>query len=57
MIIQAVCSFILLVGIFLLSFHLEVKDLGVASNLNAMMIVFGGTFLPRSWLILFRSCG
>ncbi len=44
MIIQAVCSFILLVGIFLLSFHLEVKDLGVASNLNAMMIVFGGTF-------------
>ena len=44
MIIQAVCSFVLLVGIFLLSFNLEVKELGFVSNLNAMIIVFGGTF-------------
>jgi chemotaxis protein MotA len=44
MIIQAVCSFMMLVAIFLLSFHLEVKELGLVSNLNAMMIVFGGTF-------------
>lgn len=44
MIIQAICSFLVLVGIFLVSFHLEVQELGVASNLNAMMIVFGGTF-------------
>jgi len=44
MIIQAVCSFFILVGIFLLSFNLEVQELGVASNLNAIMIVFGGTF-------------
>ena len=44
MIIQAVCSFLMLVAIFLLSFHLEVKELGFVSNLNAMMIVFGGTF-------------
>lgn len=44
MIVQAICSLVVLVGIFLLSFHLEVKELGLASNLNAMMIVFGGTF-------------
>lgn len=44
MIIQVVCSFLILVGIFLLSFNLEAQELGLASNLNAMLIVFGGTF-------------
>lgn len=43
MIIQAVCSFLALIGIFLLSFHLEVQELGIASNINAVIIVFGGT--------------
>lgn len=44
MIIQAIGSFLILVGIFLLSFHLEVQELGVASNFNAILIVLGGTF-------------
>jgi chemotaxis protein MotA len=44
MIVQAICSFLVLIGIFLLSFNLEVKELGLASNLNAVIIVFGGTF-------------
>jgi len=43
MIIQAICSFLVLTGIFLLSFHLEVRELGIASNINAVIIVFGGT--------------
>jgi len=44
MIVQVISSFLILVGIFLLSFNLEVQELGLASNLNAMLIVFGGTF-------------
>jgi chemotaxis protein MotA len=44
MIAQTICSLILLLAIFLAAFNLEVKELGIASNLNAMMIVFGGTF-------------
>ena len=44
MMIQAICSFFVLVSIFLLSFHLEVKELGLGSNLNAALIVLGGTF-------------
>jgi chemotaxis protein MotA len=44
MIVQAICSFLVLIGIFLLSFNLEVKELGLASNLNAVIIVLGGTF-------------
>lgn len=44
MIAQTICSLLALISIFLLAFHLEVKELGLASNLNAMMIVFGGTF-------------
>ena len=43
MIVQTVCSFIILIGIFALSFNLEVRELGLASNINAVMIVFGGT--------------
>jgi chemotaxis protein MotA len=45
MIGQTICSLILLLAIFLAAFNLEVHELGLASNLNAMMIVFGGTFL------------
>jgi chemotaxis protein MotA len=44
MIVQTICSFFILIGIFLLSFNLEVRELGLASNLNAVLIVFGGTF-------------
>ena len=44
MIAQTICSFVVLIGIFLLAFNLEVKELGIASNLNAVMIVLGGTF-------------
>ncbi len=44
MIIQVTCSAFALVGIFLLSFHLEVRELGWASNLNAVLMVIGGTF-------------
>ena len=43
MIVQAVVSFIILIGIFALSFHLEAQELGIASNINAVIIVFGGT--------------
>ncbi|MEE9910755.1 MAG: MotA/TolQ/ExbB proton channel family protein [Deltaproteobacteria bacterium] len=43
MIIQTICSFLVLIGIFVLSFCLEVRELGLASNLNAVVIVFGGT--------------
>jgi chemotaxis protein MotA len=44
MIGQTIYSLILLLAIFLAAFNLEVHELGLASNLNAMMIVFGGTF-------------
>jgi chemotaxis protein MotA len=44
MIVQTVGTFLVLIGIFLLAFNLEVTELGFASNLNAVMIVFGGTF-------------
>ena len=44
MIAQTIGSFVVLIGIFLLAFNLEVKELGIASNLNAVMIVLGGTF-------------
>ena len=44
MIVQTICSFIILIGIFALSFNLEVRELGLASNINAVVIVFGGTF-------------
>lgn len=44
MIIQAICSLLVLVGIFVLSFCLEVQEMGLASNINAIVIVLGGTF-------------
>jgi chemotaxis protein MotA len=44
MIVQAICSFLFLVAIFLLEFNLEVREMGLAANLNALMIVLGGTF-------------
>ena len=44
MITQTICSLVFLLAIFLAAFNLEVNELGIASNLNAMMIVFGGTF-------------
>lgn len=43
MIVQAIVSFVILIGIFALSFYLEVQELGVASNINAVIIVLGGT--------------
>lgn len=44
MIGQTIGSLLLLITIFLLAFNLGVKELGLASNLNALMIVLGGTF-------------
>ena len=44
MIGQTAASLFLLIVIFLLAFNLGVKELGVASNLYALMIVLGGTF-------------
>jgi chemotaxis protein MotA len=43
MIVQAVCSSLILVVIFLLEFNLEVGEMGLAANLNALLIVLGGT--------------
>ncbi len=44
MIGQAICSILALIAMFLLEFTMEVKEMGFASNLNALMIVLGGTF-------------
>jgi chemotaxis protein MotA len=44
MIRQAICSLLLLTAIFILTFNLEVKEMGLASNLCALLIVLGGTF-------------
>ena len=44
MIPQIVFSLFLSIGIFLLAFNLEVGKMGLGSNLNALMIVLGGTF-------------
>lgn len=43
MIGQTIGSLLLLIAIFFLAFNLGVKELGLASNLNALMIVLGGT--------------
>lgn len=43
MIGQTIISLLLLITIFFLAFNLGVKELGLASNLNALMIVLGGT--------------
>jgi chemotaxis protein MotA len=44
MIAQTICSILLLITMFLLEFNMEVTEMGLASNLNALMIVLGGTF-------------
>ncbi|MHB9096821.1 MAG: motility protein A [Syntrophales bacterium] len=44
MIGQAICSILLLIAMFLLEFTMDVTEMGLASNLNALMIVLGGTF-------------
>ncbi len=43
MIVQAVCSSLILAAIFLLEFNLAVGEMGLAANLNALLIVLGGT--------------
>lgn len=44
MITQIIISLSLSITIFFLAFHLEAGKMGLASNLNALMIVLGGTF-------------
>jgi hypothetical protein len=44
MIRQAICALLLLTAIFVMTFNLEVKEMGLASNLCALLIVLGGTF-------------
>ena len=58
MIVQAVCSSLILAAIFLLEFNLDVSEMGLASNLNALLIVLGGRCsrpsspIPaRNWLL------
>ena len=57
MLVQAVCSSLILAAIFLLEFNLEVSEMGLAANLNALLIVLGGTLLatliayPREKLV------
>ena len=43
MVWQITVSVLLLTGIFFLSFNLEMGGMGLVSNLNALMIVMGGT--------------
>jgi len=44
MIPQLALSILLCIGIFFLAFNLRVEEMGWVSNLNALMIVLGGTF-------------
>jgi len=44
MIPQLIFSILLSVAIFFAAFHLKVGEMGLGSNLNALMIVLGGTF-------------
>lgn len=44
MIPQLIFSIILSIMIFFMAFNLKVEEMGLASNLNALMIVLGGTF-------------
>jgi chemotaxis protein MotA len=44
MISQLLISISLSIVIFFLAFHLKVEEVGLVSNLNALMIVLGGTF-------------
>lgn len=41
---QSIYSLLVLAAIFLLEFNLDVTEMGWASNLNALLIVLGGTF-------------
>jgi chemotaxis protein MotA len=43
MIRQVILAVLVSIGIFLLAFHIEVGGMGIGSNLNALMIVLGGT--------------
>jgi chemotaxis protein MotA len=58
MIVQAIFSLLILVAIFLLEFNLEVREMGLFSNFNALMIVLGGTIFatliayPREKLVV-----
>jgi chemotaxis protein MotA len=44
MVPQVIISIFLSITIFVLAFNLKVGEMGLASNLNALMIVLGGTF-------------
>ena len=44
MIVQAICSLILMTSIFFVTFTLNIKEMGFLSNLCALLVVFGGTF-------------
>jgi chemotaxis protein MotA len=44
MISQLIFSILLSIMIFFTAFNLKVEEMGLASNLNALMIVLGGTF-------------
>ena len=43
MIPQVIFSCLLSIGIFFLAFHLEVGEMGLASNCYALIVVLGGT--------------
>lgn len=43
MIGQAICSVLFLTAIFFITFNLEIREMGLASNLCALLIVLGGT--------------
>jgi len=44
MIGQAVCSLLILISIFFLTINLDVKEMGLLSNLSALLVVLEGTF-------------
>jgi len=58
MIGQAICALLILAAIFLVEFTLKVTEMGWVSNLNALMIVLGGTLFatliayPKEKLVL-----
>jgi len=43
MIGQAICSLLFLTAIFVVTFNLEIREMGLASNICALLIVLGGT--------------
>ena len=44
MIGQTICAILSLIAMFLLQFTMDVTEMGIGSNLNALTIVLGGTF-------------